>query len=403
MKDLILTTFKNMASYGTAPENGVIHFSAGNEEVFARIDRVYLSERFSRGVSDQKFVVGPFGSGKTHFINHLMELARERNCVTSKVTLNKEIDYTKTLVIYQEVVRGLTMNNQTYGLNWLFQEVIARKRKALQGDFDDFHLNQWINGLDQYQYKLNEYGRLIKRAFLAIYAENNIEFESIIRWLSGEIGNKQLARDLGLSPVSSNEQNRYAQRMLHSLFQFIKFSGFQGTVVAFDEAEQGFQMERKKVDKIHSLLMSQLNSLVELQNGSVLMVYALTPDMIEKMRNFAALQQRLSDPGPGMSFFDGNTYAPVIDLTHRDDPYQDLLNIAYRLSQLFLSYFSEEVRISQKEIDSMIERIVTDEIDNDYSSSNRRQLVKRTCSYLLSLIPERKIELDSSNDIEEEV
>lgn len=402
MRESILTTFENMAAYGTAPENRVIQFTAGSEELFARLDQIYLKERFSRGESDQKFVVGPFGSGKTHFINHLMELARERNCVTSKVTLNKEIDFTKTLVVYQEVIRNLTTNNETYGLKELFLQIKERKEKESTNGLEDLFF-QWINGLDKYQFKLNEYGKLMKRAFLAIYGENEIELEPILRWLSGEIGNKHLARDLGLSPISGNEQNRYAQRMLHSLFQFIKHAGFQGTVVTFDEAEQGFQVERKKVARIHSLLMSQLNSLVELRNGAVFIVYALTPDMIEKMENFAALQQRLADPGPGMGFFDGNTYAPVIDLAKRGDPIQDLKSIASKLTDVFLSYFSQEIIVSQEEINRKIEGIVTETIESEYSSSNRRELVKRTCTYLLSLLPGKKEILATRATVEDEV
>lgn len=402
MKESILANFESMAAYGTPPENRVIQFTAGSDELFARIDQIYLKERFSRGESDQKYVVGPFGSGKTHFINHLMELARERNCVTSKVTLNKEIDFTKSLVVYQEVVRNLTTNNETNGLQELLLQIKERKEKEsmkeMAGSFD-----QWINGLDRYSFKLSEFGKLIKRAFLAIYGENEIELEPVLRWLSGEIGDKYLAKVLRLSSISGNEQNRYAQRMLHSLFQLMKYAGFQGTVVTFDEAEQGFQVERKKITKIHSLLMSQLNSLIELQNGAVFIVYAITPDIIEKIENFPALQQRLADPGPGTGFFDGNTYAPVINLSKRGDPIQDLRSIATKLTDLFLSHFSPQILISQTEIKRRVEGIVMETIESEYSSSNRRELVKRTCTYLLSLLPGRDGLLAAKASAEDEV
>ena len=58
----------------------------------------YVNQRFERGLSAEKLVVGPFGSGKTHFLRQMMEMSAQAGAVTSEVKLNKDIDFSKRLV-----------------------------------------------------------------------------------------------------------------------------------------------------------------------------------------------------------------------------------------------------------------------------------------------------------------
>ena len=52
-------------------------------------------------------MVGPFGSGKTHFLCQLMEIAAAQGFATSEVSLNKDLDYSNRLLVYKEIVRNL--------------------------------------------------------------------------------------------------------------------------------------------------------------------------------------------------------------------------------------------------------------------------------------------------------
>ncbi|MFN8517274.1 MAG: BREX system ATP-binding domain-containing protein [Thermomicrobiales bacterium] len=103
----VIAMIERMAEYGTAPSDGCALFGVGYEEAFARLRDKYLDARFARGDSAEKFVVGPFGSGKTHFLRQLMELARSLDCVTAEVALNKDLDFTRSLVVYHEVTREI--------------------------------------------------------------------------------------------------------------------------------------------------------------------------------------------------------------------------------------------------------------------------------------------------------
>ena len=95
--------------------------------------------------------------------------------------------------------------------------------------------------------------------------------------------------------------------MLLSLFQLVRHAGYVGTVLCLDEAEQGLAVDRKHMDRILSMLKSDVDA-IWTSTGSALVMYALTPDIRESMDRLPALQQRFADPG-GVGFFDGNYLA----------------------------------------------------------------------------------------------
>jgi hypothetical protein len=93
-KEQLTRIFRRLASNGTAPEEGCELFGVGYDDAFKRLIGEYVEDALPAGESAEKFVIGPYGSGKTHFLRHFMTLARERGCVISEIQLNKKIDYT---------------------------------------------------------------------------------------------------------------------------------------------------------------------------------------------------------------------------------------------------------------------------------------------------------------------
>ena len=112
----IIDIIEDMAQNGHAPDEGCGLFGVGNDDAIRRIQETYLKKRFSRGRSAEKFVVGPFGSGKTHFLNHLLEAARDQNCVTAKVSLNKNVDVTSNYQIFKEFTQEIRAPGSKTGM-----------------------------------------------------------------------------------------------------------------------------------------------------------------------------------------------------------------------------------------------------------------------------------------------
>ncbi len=390
-KETFISMLERMATNGTAPEEGCSVFGVGYEDAFSRLKNKYLVEQFKRGMSSEKFVIGPFGSGKTHFLRQLMEIARDMDCVTAEVILNKDIDFTKSLIVYSEVIREIrTPLLSEHGIRGLLQAALDKARyQTNDSSMQDILVNAWVSGIDKVDFKYKTFGTIIKKALLAKLNNDDVIFDSCCRWLEGDINDKSLSKELNIPKIDTSSNNLYAKHMMLSLFQFIRQAGFNGTVLCFDEAEQGLSVDKKKTEKILSMLQAGINAIADLKEGSALLMYAFTPDLVDKMKTFAALQQRISSP-PGRSFFDGNVLAPLIDLTRRD-PLQDLQNIGGKLVSVFYNIFADEVELSREELLEYVNQLALDILEKEVSSSNRRDMVKNVCTVLLGILETGKI------------
>jgi hypothetical protein len=384
----VIAMIERMAEYGTPPGDGCALFGVGYEDAFDRLRDKYLDARFARGDSAEKFVVGPFGSGKTHFLRQLMELARALDCVTAEVALNKDLDFTRSLVVYREVTRELrTPGADERGIRPLLAAALdqVRGRAAGNAALGDQLVASWIAGLDKADFELETFGRVLRQGFEAQLREDDATFAAACRWLDGEVGDRTLARDLGLTPVAKAEENLHGRRMLLSLFQFIRAARFRGTVVSYDEAEQGLDVARRDLPRILSRLQSNINAVADLRNGAALIVYAFEPGLVEKLDQFPALQQRVVDPGPGYGFFDGNTLAPRIDLTFRANPERELRAIGLRLTELLYQHAARDLGADQRRVGTIVAELAHEIATADPTSANRRTMVKRTCAMLIRL------------------
>lgn len=379
--------WEELASKGHAPTTGCSLLGVGYEDAFESLVSHYIEGRFSRGLSSEKLVVGPFGSGKTHFLRQLMELAAERGCVTAEVKLNKDLDFTKRLVVYEEIAREITAPEQPdHGIGGLIRAIYARVGSQIPVDAREEFLEAWIAGIAATDFKSDAFARVAQTAFTSLLREDDATFLAAERWLGGELGTGQLSKLLPVGSVAPAQQNRWASHMLLSLFQLIKHAGYTGTVVGLDEAEQGFAVDRRRLDRILSMLKSDVDSIADLAGGSVLVLYALTPDIRERMDELPPLQQRFADPG-GVGFFQGNYVAPVIDLAFRQDPTEHLRRIARRLVNVFGEQQALPTGESVESATRRAEAMAVEVAATDQSSSSRRVLVKRVCAYLLG-IPE---------------
>ena len=380
----VLHMLERMAQLGTAPEHGCGLFSVGFDEPIDRLRSTVIEKRFRRGASDMKFVIGPYGSGKTHFLRHLQEEASSADCVTSEVPLNRDVDFTKTMVIYREVAREIRApGTAKRGMDELVRTMVARiKEPAADRESAAVLVDLWFETLDRVDLLLPDFARIVKRAIRALEIAEDAEFDACVRWLSGAMTDRALAKELGVQAVTQAEENLHARRSMLTLFQIIRHAGFRGMIVAYDEAEQGLSVDRKKTERILSMLQSSINAFADTPDASTLVVFALTPDFIAKMETFPALQQRVADPGPGMGFFDGNTRAARIDLGARNSD-DDLKEIGRRLVDLLYDHHGQELAEPKDALVTEVERLADRVLDEDVTSGNRRTMVKRTATRLL--------------------
>jgi hypothetical protein len=383
-----LGMFESLAEHGTAPDDGCSLFGVGYESAFTRLQVTYIDDRFRRGGSAEKFVVGPFGSGKTHFLRQLMEVGRKNDCVTAEIKLNKNLDYSQGLVVFQEIARQLRCpGKDVHGLRSVILDAVDRLRRNAEeaGLPAEEIIKSWVSGLTEQDFPQPAFGRVLQKSLRALAVEDMGVFDLGVRWLSGEVTDRGIAKVLMESPVASSEIRIHAHNSRLALYKFIKYAGYRGTIVCFDEAEQGIAVERKKMIKIFSSLLAEINAIVDLKDGAVMIVYAITPDVMTKINtDMPMIQSRLKDPGPDNGFFSGNTLAPTIDLTLRPSPVDELRHIGERLVELF---FDEVPDADQARRTSTYESVqgLAEEVDRlDAAASARREMVRRVCVPLVN-------------------
>ena len=270
----------------------------------------------------------------------------------------------------------------------MIQDAVSRirARSEAAGLPSNDILRGWADGVGSRSFKSLAFGRVLRRAVHSHLDGDATTFELASRWLSGEVTVTATAKAVGESAMKQSELKVHALNARLSLFQFIKHAGFRGTIVGFDEAEQGLATDKKRMQTIFSHLLSEINALADLSDGAALVVHAVTSDVLEKIQVATPmLAQRLADPGPNQGFFDGNPFAATINLRQREDPVHDLTRIGNRLLDAFLSFVTtleeNQVFAMRTEIDMMAAAVASE----DQSSSARRLMVKRTCTYLLRI------------------
>lgn len=387
----MLDIFEQIAETGHAPKYGCHLFGVGYDDALLRLRQKYLQDRFKRGKSAEKFVVGTFGSGKTHFLRHLAEIAREMNCITSEVAFNRDIDPSQSLVVYQEVARQVQPPKmETTGIQTLLQACLDQvaERAQAQGPKAEMLQRAWVETVDAPGISLAAFGKVARKGLEALLNGHTSALDQACRWLEGEVSDRSLAAKLGVTVIPRAEHNLTGRRALLSLMQLIKRASFQGTVIGFDEADQGLSMvDRRKMQRILSMFQSGINALQDLDGGAGLVLYAVTPQIVEQMDGYQALQQRIADPGSGQGFFDGNTLAPKIDLTsYRKRPEEELQEIAAKLVDLFFSKINGAKPEWRKKARAEALAFAHQTAENDATSTSRRTVAKHVCASLLNLI-----------------
>lgn len=228
--------------------------------------RELLDEAQHYGTSPVRFVVAPYGGGKSHFLQAVLGEALERRFWCSYSSLEREAALKKLEleVLWKQLARSVFlpgMENATH-LPGLLDHLLAEhgadtvreaaKRARLEPD--------------------------LERALVA-YAESTVtgqDQEALRYWLLGEP-----VRPKGLS--AKIDANR-AMVMLESLVSFVRALRYAGVVVALDELE----LAKDGTAHARARFYESLRQLIDRQVPGYVFYGASTPDMLSDPKGFPA-------------------------------------------------------------------------------------------------------------------
>ena len=124
---------ENLGTSGTPPARGVQHFNVGNRSLLDALDEYYFSSYLQNGGGAYKIVVGDYGSGKSHFLYCLQDLAWSQEFAVAKVDLSPvETPYNDQRLVYAAVARNLIWHEKEQEIS--DEKGLTRFRKVLSRD-----------------------------------------------------------------------------------------------------------------------------------------------------------------------------------------------------------------------------------------------------------------------------
>ncbi len=320
-----------LGSSGTPPTKGVQYFNVGNHSLLEALDQFYLASYLQDGGAAYKMVVGDYGSGKSHFLYCLRDIAWTRGFAVSKVDLSPvETPYNDQRLVYAAVVHNLIWHeadeevSDQQGLTYFLDGTL---RRIVGGELSLETLTHpnyrgLIDTLDATPIDNLAYKNAIMAYFEALVRDQEDRVDALVRWLTGEVITSADAKLLREAGVTGKITRNNAFSMLRSLAQTIRALSYSGLILLFDEVDRmasiGGRAEKLATDNLREVIDRCRDEL-----PGAMFVYAVPPQFInDVVPRYPALQQRVRSPG---RFSRANHFSPQINLEHLDLAENDLM------------------------------------------------------------------------------
>ena len=285
----------NALRRGVPPRGQALELTVGRDREIDYFSRK-LDEVAETGLSDVKFISAEIGGGKSHFLDILETLAKERNFVVSKVDLeSRSTRFDHFEEVYRKLVGGIaTKMHPNDGLTSIL-ETWARQYQGATDTWIFAELRQIPELPAQLRSALLEYGKAVAKD------EGVIEtLTDLISWISGE---KVTAAQRKRLNVTAPVGRTNAAEMLRGLMGLFRVQGHSGFVVLLDEAESITSLMRVQ-DR--NAANENIRSIIDGadENEGFYFVFATTPSFLDPAAikgaaTYQALWRRISDPLAG--------------------------------------------------------------------------------------------------------
>lgn len=375
-----------LGSSGTPPSRGVQYFNVGNQSLLNALDQYYLSSYLQDGGATFKMVVGDYGSGKSHFLYCLRDIAWTRGFAVSKVDLSPvETPYNDQKLVYAAVARNVIWHeaeNEISDERGLIRFLEGTLRKIVLGEDTTAaftldlltHPNYrgLIETIEASFIDSQAYKNAVIGYFDALIRAQDERLESLSRWLSGGTTSPEDTKILREVGVTGKITKPNAFRMLRSLAQTMSALSYSGLILLFDEVDRmasiGGKAEKLATDNLREVIDRCRDEL-----PGAMFVYAVPPQFIQDIvPRYPALQQRVRAPG---RFSRLNHFSPQISLDHLDMDENDLMvAIGEKLIPIYETAFETKLDVQTQYANAAILANVARDVFLDIS--HRRIFVK---------------------------
>ncbi|MBI4746987.1 MAG: DUF2791 family P-loop domain-containing protein [Acidobacteria bacterium] len=337
---------RKLGESGIPPTRGLEAYTVGLDSMLKTIEDEYLKGYLPNGGSSFKLVVGEYGSGKSHFLFRVRDIAWKNGYVVSRSELSpKECPYDNQLKVYQAVINNLIFHDpdpnveDTHGIESFLENYFHNTLRTIgieqmrnsMGELD-LRVKLWLDTVLRYKVESPSFRHAVYFYLLAVAEENEYKKRLIGAWLRGET---VALKDLRPFSITEKIDKSVAFKMLRSLAQLIHELGFSGLVLLFDEGDRMVSISSAKAEKT---ACDNLREVVDRCAGEslpgTLFMYAVPPYFVTNIApQYEALSQRISSK---VKFSRKNPFSVQISLDQLDFPGEELLTlIGERLVEVF--------------------------------------------------------------------
>jgi len=191
---------------GIPPHNHVINFTVGRSQ---EIDR--LKNILKKGENSALLLLANYGSGKTHLLKLIREMALQENYAVSLIALDAKaaIKFNKMDQIFGTICRYIEIPNiENKGINYFFDFIVNIFKSLIKGDnIEQFGVS--YTDIKSKIYKISNNFKWNHCSFLspAIYI-------ALRAWFFGDTNTQNLTKDWLFNPW--NYSNNASQKLLYS-------------------------------------------------------------------------------------------------------------------------------------------------------------------------------------------
>lgn len=398
----------SLAAYGTPPAPEVAAevlpiWSVGLDDWLERLSKTFLRD-YCRRNTHWKLAIAPYGGGKTHFLLALAGQAEKEGWAVSYLQCKGNVTLSDWFSLYESIARSIQLpGSDKRGIRPLakaaldqMQTLAARApdpAAALDLQFTSLEDDEWANAA---------FARVMG-ALLRHLREPSAQPEigdAALRWLQGQPDTliKSELEALRLAKLRSSERAEYGRTLLASLVRFIPKTGAYGLVLLLDEMDVVFNARGRAMDRILNAMRIMLDAPDgRMDRTPVLGVFAAPPDVLLKLRDYPALNQRLRVQAP--FFHDGNDNAAQIDLSKIGAEQPLLRGMADRLRRI--GQEAHGWKFAEKIQDQNADRLASVTSTRHLEVDARRLFVKTWCGLLeaQAMNGERCYTEDELNDL----
>jgi hypothetical protein len=332
-----------LGSEGKAPEDPRLAaevlpaYTVAIDPWINRLSKKYLSD-LSRRRAHHKLVLAPYGGGKTHFLLAVGNRARQEEFAVAYIPCNSGVSLANSADLYCEFMKRLRLpGGDKPGARALIKQLVARKKQEVMAAPDpDAAFQAWTETIAERDDREPAFGRVLAEA-IRFEADPGraVAGEAPLRWLRGEFDTltKEELTALRLAKVPKKRQEQLGKDLLLSVLSLVTEAGARGTVLLVDEVETLFTSRGKALSRLLHAMQALIDDTAGQNDGvPLLSLYAATPEVLEVLPKYAALEQRLKVAGS--SFAEGNDLAPQLHLEALDSPQQLLTALGEKLIEL---------------------------------------------------------------------